>query len=106
VHGLAGVGGPWNWHDLVVLGICYTLSELGVTVGFHRLFTHRSFKTTRAVRAVLAILGSTSVWVVLGLAVPFGLASGPSVRRGFADDHRAARGWAAAAPRSTPSYVV
>jgi stearoyl-CoA desaturase (delta-9 desaturase) len=50
-----------RWHDLVVLAITYTLSGLGVTVGFHRLFTHRSFKTTRAVRAVLAVLGSTSV---------------------------------------------
>ena len=54
-------GGMLRWHDLVVLAITYTLSGLGVTVGFHRLFTHRSFKTTRAVRAVLAVLGSTSV---------------------------------------------
>ncbi len=41
-------GGALRWHDLVVLAITYTLSGLGVTVGFHRLFTHRSFKTTRA----------------------------------------------------------
>jgi len=54
-------GGTLHWHDLVVLAITYTLSGLGVTVGFHRLFTHRSFKTTRGVRAALAILGSTSV---------------------------------------------
>ena len=32
----------------VVLAITYTLTGLGITVGFHRLFTHRSFKTTRA----------------------------------------------------------
>ena len=54
-------GGALRWQDLVVLAITYTLSGLGVTVGFHRLFTHRSFKTTRAMRAVLAVLGSTSV---------------------------------------------
>ena len=54
-------GGTLHWQDLVVLAITYTLSGLGVTVGFHRLFTHRSFKTTRAMRAVLAVLGSTSV---------------------------------------------
>ena len=34
---------------------------LGITVGFHRLFTHRSFKTTRAVRALLAVCGSMAV---------------------------------------------
>ena len=41
-------GGTLHWHDLVVLALTYTLSGLGVTVGYHRLFTHRSFKTTRA----------------------------------------------------------
>jgi len=54
-------GGALYWHDLVVLAIMYTLTGLGVTVGYHRLFTHRSFKTTRALRAVLAVLGSTAV---------------------------------------------
>jgi stearoyl-CoA desaturase (Delta-9 desaturase) len=39
----------------------YTLTGLGVTVGYHRLFTHRSFKTTRPVRALLAVLGSMAV---------------------------------------------
>jgi stearoyl-CoA desaturase (Delta-9 desaturase) len=54
-------GGALRWQDLLVLAITYTLSGLGVTVGFHRLFTHRSFKTTRGVRAVLAVLGSMAV---------------------------------------------
>ena len=54
-------GGSLYWHDLLVLAVMYTLTGLGVTVGFHRLFTHRSFKTTRALRAVLAVLGSTAV---------------------------------------------
>jgi stearoyl-CoA desaturase (Delta-9 desaturase) len=54
-------GGVLHWQDLVVLAAMYTLSGIGVTVGFHRLFTHRSFKTTRAVRVLLAVLGSTAV---------------------------------------------
>lgn len=47
--------------DLIVFGIMYVATGLGVTVGFHRLFTHRSFKTRRPVRAILAVLGSAAV---------------------------------------------
>jgi stearoyl-CoA desaturase (delta-9 desaturase) len=47
--------------DLVVFGIMYVLTGLGITVGFHRLFTHRSFKTGRVVRGVLAVLGSAAI---------------------------------------------
>ncbi len=47
--------------DLIVFAIVYLLTGLGVTVGFHRLFTHRSFKTYPAVRGVLAILGSAAI---------------------------------------------
>jgi stearoyl-CoA desaturase (Delta-9 desaturase) len=47
--------------DLVVFAILYVLTGLGITVGFHRLFTHRSFKTGRAVRAVFAVLGSAAI---------------------------------------------
>jgi stearoyl-CoA desaturase (delta-9 desaturase) len=54
-------GGTLHWQDLVVLAITYVLTGLGITVGYHRLFTHRSFKTTRAVRALLAIFGSMAV---------------------------------------------
>jgi stearoyl-CoA desaturase (Delta-9 desaturase) len=55
----------WNdalrWSDLVVFGICYVATGLGVTVGFHRHFTHRSFKTKRWMRGALAILGSAAI---------------------------------------------
>jgi stearoyl-CoA desaturase (Delta-9 desaturase) len=54
-------GGALHWPDLVVLAIFYMLTGLGITVGFHRLFTHRSFKTSRPVRALLAVLGSMAV---------------------------------------------
>jgi stearoyl-CoA desaturase (delta-9 desaturase) len=47
--------------DLVVLAIMYVATGLGVTVGFHRLFTHRSFKTGPRTRGVLAILGSMAI---------------------------------------------
>jgi stearoyl-CoA desaturase (Delta-9 desaturase) len=54
-------GGSLHWQDLVVLAITYVLTGMGITVGYHRLFTHRSFETTRAVRAIFAVLGSMAV---------------------------------------------
>jgi stearoyl-CoA desaturase (delta-9 desaturase) len=50
-----------HWHDFVVFGIVYVLTGLGITVGFHRYFTHRAFETSRAMRAVLAILGTAAI---------------------------------------------
>ncbi len=47
--------------DLVVFVVTYMLTGLGVTVGFHRLLTHRSFRTYHWVRVVAAILGSAAV---------------------------------------------
>ena len=54
-------GGALRWPDLVALGVCYPLTGLGVTVGFHRLLTHRAFKTSAPMRALLAALGSMAV---------------------------------------------
>jgi stearoyl-CoA desaturase (Delta-9 desaturase) len=54
-------GGSLHWQDLLVLAITYLLTGLGITVGYHRLFTHRSFKTTRTLRALFAVLGSMAV---------------------------------------------
>ena len=55
----------WNrllhWSDVVVFAVTYLPVGLGVTVGFHRLFTHRSFKTGRFVRGALGILGSAAI---------------------------------------------
>jgi stearoyl-CoA desaturase (delta-9 desaturase) len=50
-----------GWNDVFVFLVLYMLTGLGVTVGFHRLFCHRAFKTTRWVRTVLAILGSAAI---------------------------------------------
>src|SRR5512142_3280706 len=61
VGGWMSWGGSLHWRDLLVLAVTYTLTGLGITVGYHRLFTHRSFKTPRSVRALLAVLGSMAV---------------------------------------------
>jgi stearoyl-CoA desaturase (Delta-9 desaturase) len=54
-------GWGFRWTDLGLLLILYTLTGLGITVGFHRLFVHRSFETNALVKLVLAILGSMAV---------------------------------------------
>jgi stearoyl-CoA desaturase (delta-9 desaturase) len=47
--------------DLVLLVVFYVLSGLGVTVGYHRLLTHRSFRAPRPVRASFAVAGSLAI---------------------------------------------
>src|SRR4051794_25482800 len=44
--------------DLAILAVMYVLTAFGVTVGYHRLFTHRSFQAKRPVQYVFAVLGS------------------------------------------------
>jgi stearoyl-CoA desaturase (delta-9 desaturase) len=50
-----------SWSDIAVFAITYAFTALGVTVGFHRHFTHRSFKTKGPIRAALAIFGSAAI---------------------------------------------
>ena len=62
---LLGMWLGWNhgllvWQDLLVLAIFYMVIGSGITVGFHRLLTHRSFKTHRLTRAIFAALGSAA----------------------------------------------
>ena len=47
--------------DLTILLVMYVLTGLGVTVGFHRLLTHRAFQTYDPIRYGFAVLGSLSV---------------------------------------------
>lgn len=54
-------GGFLGWSDVVIGGVFYIVSGLGVTVGFHRYFTHGSFKANRPLKIVLAIAGSLSL---------------------------------------------
>src|SRR4051812_25649559 len=56
------LAGSWlRWSDLVVFALLYIPTGFGITLGFHRLFTHRAFKTGPRTRAVLAVLGSAAV---------------------------------------------
>jgi stearoyl-CoA desaturase (delta-9 desaturase) len=48
------------WQDLLILAVMYCGIGMGITVGFHRLLTHRSFKCNRWVRAGFAALGSAA----------------------------------------------
>jgi stearoyl-CoA desaturase (delta-9 desaturase) len=47
--------------DLAILAVMYVLTALGVTVGFHRMLTHRSFQARKPVEYAFAILGSMAV---------------------------------------------
>lgn len=47
--------------DIVLLVVMYVACGLGITVGYHRLFSHRSFKTTPPIRASFAILGAMTI---------------------------------------------
>jgi stearoyl-CoA desaturase (delta-9 desaturase) len=50
-----------RWSDIAVFVIMYTLTGLGVTVGFHRLLTHRSFATSGPMRGLFGALGSAAI---------------------------------------------
>jgi stearoyl-CoA desaturase (delta-9 desaturase) len=50
-----------SWFDIVLLMSLYGVSMLGVTVGYHRLLTHRSFETYPWLRGALAVCGCTAV---------------------------------------------
>jgi stearoyl-CoA desaturase (delta-9 desaturase) len=50
-----------SWTDVALLVTFYFVACLGVTVGYHRYFTHGSFKANKALRIALAIAGSVAV---------------------------------------------
>jgi stearoyl-CoA desaturase (delta-9 desaturase) len=54
-------GWGFHWIDLGLLAGMYALTAVGITVGFHRLFTHRAFETSRVVQLILGVLGSMAV---------------------------------------------
>ena len=55
------------WHhflgprDIAIFAVCYAITGLGITVGFHRLLTHRAFDTYRWLRLTFAVAGSLAV---------------------------------------------
>jgi stearoyl-CoA desaturase (delta-9 desaturase) len=50
-----------HWSSLAVLGAMYVVTILGVTLGFHRLLTHRSFQTYKPIQYAIAAVGSMAV---------------------------------------------
>jgi stearoyl-CoA desaturase (Delta-9 desaturase) len=47
--------------DLAILAVSYLMTAIGITVGFHRLLTHRAFQTYPWLERVFAVLGSLAV---------------------------------------------
>jgi stearoyl-CoA desaturase (delta-9 desaturase) len=66
VLGLAGAivllwGVAFNWWYLLLFGGMSLVSAIGITVGYHRLCTHKSFTTPAALRYLFAAAGSMAV---------------------------------------------
>jgi stearoyl-CoA desaturase (delta-9 desaturase) len=55
----------WNkaigWSDVAIFLCFYVITGFGITIGYHRLFTHRAFETSTPMRVLLAICGSMAV---------------------------------------------
>jgi len=62
-----------GWHDVVIALVAYAVAGHGITVGFHRYFTHGSFNAGRGLRIALALAGSLAI-------------EGPVIR--WVSDHR------------------
>jgi stearoyl-CoA desaturase (Delta-9 desaturase) len=62
---LAAIPFAWGWglgwHDIVIAAFFYWLSGWGVTVGYHRYFTHSSFKAKTGLRVALAVAGGLAM---------------------------------------------
>ncbi|MGI5214341.1 acyl-CoA desaturase [Plantactinospora sp. CA-290183] len=54
-------GGWLSWTDIAIAGVWYVVAGVGITAGFHRYFTHGSFKAKRWLRVALAVAGSFAV---------------------------------------------
>jgi stearoyl-CoA desaturase (delta-9 desaturase) len=54
-------GTGFDWLHLILMLGMYVLSALGITVGYHRLFTHRSFETHAWVQSIFGALGSMAL---------------------------------------------
>ena len=55
----------WNsyvgWTDVGIMAFVYLSTAFSITIGFHRLLTHRAFETYRPVKYLFAVLGSMAV---------------------------------------------
>jgi stearoyl-CoA desaturase (delta-9 desaturase) len=55
------------WHkavgplQLIVMGVFYVLTAIGITLGYHRMFTHRSFEASPVTRGIVAVMGTMAM---------------------------------------------
>ena len=54
-------GNGLSWTDVILSAVFYLVAMHGITVGFHRYFTHGSFKAKRWLRIALAVAGSLAI---------------------------------------------
>jgi len=54
-------GGALTWQDIAIFFATLIPFGFGITIGFHRLFTHRAFKTSQPMRFIWAVLGSMAL---------------------------------------------
>ena len=76
----------WNravdWIDLAIMLATYFAFGFGITIGYHRLLTHRGFKTHKPLEYTFAVLGSTPIgaplvgWVAEELGPRMGMVLG------------------------------
>lgn len=50
-----------DWNDITIMLVGYVLTALGITIGFHRMLTHRSFEAKPAIRFLFMALGSAAL---------------------------------------------
>jgi stearoyl-CoA desaturase (delta-9 desaturase) len=62
---IAAVALLWNtfvgWTDLLLLVVLYVLCGFGITIGFHRMLTHRAFTAVKPLKAALLVFGSMAI---------------------------------------------
>ncbi len=62
---IAAIALLWNtfvgWTDLLMLVVLYILCGFGITIGFHRMLTHRAFEAVKPLKAMLLVFGSMAV---------------------------------------------
>lgn len=46
-----------TWSDIILMLAFYLISGLGITIGFHRMLTHKSFETSKYIKAMFLIMG-------------------------------------------------
>src|SRR5262245_34795691 len=54
-------GGWLGWSDVAITALMYAITGLGITVGYHRFFTHKSFKPNRGLKIALGAAGSMAI---------------------------------------------